>query len=604
MKGDMMNYLLVMPKVVEKIGDGYMFPPGIAYVSASMKKAGLNVINLNLNHEVGEVDKLVEAYIKKHSINVVLTGGLSVQYSSLKKILAAVKSFDSNIVTIIGGGIITSNPEPGMLAIEFADYGIIGEGEFSVVELCHALEKRELINNISGLIYLKNGRYYKTEERVDNDDLDELEIPDYEGFQFSKLMELEVGTSGAYSKKTGIIIASRSCPFQCTFCFHPSGKKYRQRSLDNVFKEIDFLVLRYDIKFLSIADELFSYDINRVKEFCERIKIYKIEWSAQFRVSDVNEEMVRLLKDANCVVISYGIESADNSILKSMRKNTSVEQIEKALELTYDAGIGIQGNFIFGDINETMETANNTLKWWNEHRKYGLSLLMIRTFPGTYIYKYAVQQAIIKDEVQFIKDGCLLTNVSKLSETEYRNLYNKLAVLMGTEKEAINIRDTVFDYENNKVAFIGECVNCKKVNHWEITDVFDIRQRMRCRYCGQYHSLPQFKKVRERTLNNIEVALKKYSKIAFWGMGKYFMERLYTEEFIVKNENIYLIDASPTRQGNTNLDKAIHSPKILQNDDIRAVIVAVPYLFDSIEEQILNEYKYPYKIINMVELIK
>jgi len=269
-----------------------------------------------------------------------------------------------------------------MKAIEFVDYGIIGEGEVTVVELCRTLAAKLSVELVKGIIYQKDGQYFMTEAREENTDLDQLEMPDYEGFEFSKLMDIEINSSGAYNKRSGSIIASRSCPFQCTFCFHPSGKKYRQRSLENVFKEIDFLCSRYDLRFLSIADELFSYDINRLREFCRRIIPYKINWSAQFRVSDVTEEMITLLKEANCTVISYGIESADNNILASMRKHITIEQIEKALELTYKAGIAIQGGFVFGDINEDMITANNTLQWWENHRDYGLGIRYDKSFSG------------------------------------------------------------------------------------------------------------------------------------------------------------------------------------------------------------------------------
>ena len=70
-----LNYLLVMPRFVDKVGEWYQFPLGIPYVSSCMKAAGLNVYTVNMNHEEGDVADTVQEYIKKYEIGMVLTGG-------------------------------------------------------------------------------------------------------------------------------------------------------------------------------------------------------------------------------------------------------------------------------------------------------------------------------------------------------------------------------------------------------------------------------------------------------------------------------------------------------------------------------------------------
>jgi len=117
-----------MPRFVDKIGEWYQFPLGIPYVSSCMKQNGLNVYTLNMNHEERDVQSALEDYIQKHDIGMVLTGELSFQYNAIKEILKAAKDYDSAIVTVAGGGIITSAPEAGMEVLEFADYGIIWRG--------------------------------------------------------------------------------------------------------------------------------------------------------------------------------------------------------------------------------------------------------------------------------------------------------------------------------------------------------------------------------------------------------------------------------------------------------------------------------------------
>lgn len=102
-----LNFLLIMPRIVNKVGDGYSFPLGLPYISASLKKAGFNVFTYNLNHHEGEIENIVEEQIKDNCIDVVLTGGLSFQYYPIKQLIDAVKKVDNNVPVFVGGGIIT-----------------------------------------------------------------------------------------------------------------------------------------------------------------------------------------------------------------------------------------------------------------------------------------------------------------------------------------------------------------------------------------------------------------------------------------------------------------------------------------------------------------
>src|SRR5512147_442077 len=106
-----MNYLCVMPRLVETIGDGYNLPLGIMYVSAAMKRAGFEVYTLNLNHHEGAVIDLIREQVEAHHIDCVLCGGLSFQFWTVYAVFKAAKEINPNIVTIAGGGMITGDPE-------------------------------------------------------------------------------------------------------------------------------------------------------------------------------------------------------------------------------------------------------------------------------------------------------------------------------------------------------------------------------------------------------------------------------------------------------------------------------------------------------------
>jgi len=596
-----LNYLLVMPRLIQNIGDGYSFPLGVAYISSSMKKAGYNVIMLNLNHRDGGVFDIIKREIEDKKIDVVATGGLSFQYSTVRRVLEAAKRVNSEIITIVGGGIIAGDPESAMEALEYADYGVIGEGEITICELCRALENSEKLSEIDGLIYKCNNGYNITEPRKEIENIDSIQWPDYEGFELEKYFAASPSISGLNKKNTVFMIASRSCPYNCTFCFHTVGKKYRQRSLESFFEELDYLVSRFNIEYICLADELFARDIQRVREFCERIRKYDIRWWAQFRVDNITPELLTILKDGGCDVMSFGLESADNRILKSMRKGTTVEQIERTLKLVYEAGLSLTGAFIFGDIEETYETANNTLNWWRKHPEYRITLNLITIYPGSYLYKYACDNEIIKDKVQFLKDGCPQVNVSKLTDAEFAELiknimeapWNMTKILSAVEVSSI-------DYQTGRIDVDGVCTNCRQKNNWNNVKLFTANF-LACKYCGQKYNIVLPTELRVNIENNITKLLDRYGKMAIWGIN-YHTADLFKHSTVLRSKNIYPVDISETKRKMNLYGKKIYAPEIINTENIEAVFVSIPAYFTQIALQIEANHKNVIDVIGICRL--
>ena len=596
-----LNHLLVMPRIVNQVGDWYQFPLGIAYISSSLKSAGFNIYTLNLNHRTEKTSDILKKYIDKFRIDIVSTGGLTGQYGAIREVLYCAKIINPKIITIAGGGIITSDPENAMKAIEFADYGVIGEGELIICNLQNELENNLNIEKVGGVIYKKNDIYMITDGEVKRVNLDKIPMPDYEGFELGKLLNSIPNVIGMSEDRTVSIITSRSCPFRCTFCFHPSGQKFRQRSLDNVFMEIDYLVSKYGIKFLSISDELFGYKIERVKDFCSRIKSYNVKWLANFRVNDINSELIDVVKHGNIATMAFGIESADNSILKSMNKKITIEQTEKALNLVYNAKIAIQGVLIFGDPAETIESATKTLNWWKEHIHYGLMLSLIITYPGTVLYKYAIKNGIITDPIQYIKDGCPVVRLSKMSNDEYLWLIEQVVKLPRlTTNEPKNTEVKNIDYENANIDIKGECFRCGTVNNWEQCRLF-IFESLTCKYCGSRHIAPIPESVVMNLNNGIADLLGKNIKIAFWGINSYFYS--LSDKLNLSNDNIYYVDTSDARIGLNVFGKIIQSPEVIEKESIVCIVVAVPQYFANIRNAIEDKFSKAKKIFCIADLL-
>ena len=219
----------------------------------------------------------------------------------------------------------------------------------------------------------------KTPARNAIRDIDSISWPNFDIFDINKSIDRQSPLDHHFfqnnidnNPRSIDIITSRSCPFMCTFCFHPVGKKYRERNVDDVISEIKTYIKKYNINMISILDELFSLRRDRLLEFCKKIRPLNLQWMIQLHVRSASFEVLNALKSAGCVYISYGIESANDEVLGSMQKKTTVTEINKALKVTVDNRVGIQGNLIVGDTEETIYSANESMKWWANNRKYSI----------------------------------------------------------------------------------------------------------------------------------------------------------------------------------------------------------------------------------------
>lgn len=420
----------------------YNIPVGLAYISSVLKKDGYEIKWLNLNHYDGTVDDVIKKTLSREKYDFVLTGGLSVFYPIIKSCVDAVRKHAPDTQIITGGGAISSQPELIFKALR-PDYLVIGEGEQTILELFKCLENNGDMDGVNGIGYYgAEGELILTKAREAIRDLDSLPYPDYEGFGIDTYLDRMVSSNNApyYDlfdyPRAYPLISSRSCPYSCTFCFHPIGKIYRQRSIQNIIEEINFAINRYKINIINIYDELFSYNEERVYEFCKQIKQlsktvpWEIKWNCQIRVDKLDEDLLTTMKDSGCYILSLGLESYSPAVLKSMQKKITPQQIDQTLQLTHRLNITVQGNFIFSDAVETTETAYETLNYWKRsiYSGGGVNLGFIQPYPGTHLYRHCVDKGIIKDEFDFIEN--ITTRISKpinmgntMTEQEFKKFW-------------------------------------------------------------------------------------------------------------------------------------------------------------------------------------
>ncbi|MFH1728384.1 MAG: radical SAM protein [Pseudomonadota bacterium] len=488
-----------MPKYTDNFNEdyGYLFPLGIGYISASLKKAKYNVDVLNLNHHSGKIVDIINRKLDQKKYDFVATGNFAVGYVLTATIINTAKAHNTRPKTILGGPIITTMPK---LAFEDlgVDYGIIGEGEESVVELLDSIVKNISLRKVKGVIFKENNKTIITEKREPIANLDSLPFPDFDGLEFKKQLDHTYCNSMPYTTildnpRMYPILASRSCPFQCTFCYHDS--RYRQRSIENIMLEISTAIDKYDVNFLLIYDDCFAFDKSRLKKFCLKIKkIMKlkkkeIKWMCQLMVSVVDENLLKMLKDAGCVTISYGFESYSPIVLRSMKKAITPNQINSAFHATIKNGLNVQANFIFGDVAETNETSEETLNWWIKNANNQIFLTFVRPYPGSELYKHCLNQGIIKDELFFIKKQMNLAEVlnmtNKMTDEDITHLRKRLFILSGNSQR-YRVPSKIEKVSSNTYNLCINCPYCKKKNDYKnclIINTLNFDFQLICKHC-------------------------------------------------------------------------------------------------------------------------
>ncbi len=475
----------------------YEFPLGLAYVSACLKQAGYIVDVLNLNHYDGNQFDLIKEKMVENSYGYVLTGGLSAHFQQIKAIIDDVRNSGSTAKIIIGGGIVTANPK---LMYDFLgpDYAVLGEGEITAVELIKEINNDgKNLKHVKGIGYSNSsGKLIVTLPREPIMDLDSLPWPDLEGFEFEKYLESQTPNDTLYlyindKPRFYPIISSRGCPYNCTFCYHPLGQKYRSRSVDNFMEEVKYVTEKYNVNNLAIFDELLSSNRKRLFEICERLKNLprKLHWMCQLRVDNIDEQMLSIMKEAGCFLISYGFESVSDIVLKSMKKHITKVQIEKALILTRKAGIGIQGYFIFGDTAETKETAYETLHFWKKYRDYHITMGYVRPYPGSELWDREIVEGRLNtaaDQLRLL-DQCVNNppNLSRMDEKEWFGLQKDVqkAIILNKHFGELISNEKIAE---NKYSITICCPHCQQVItyknfHQRILGIF----KLACRNCNQ-----------------------------------------------------------------------------------------------------------------------
>jgi anaerobic magnesium-protoporphyrin IX monomethyl ester cyclase len=321
-----------------------------------------------------------------------------------------------------GSLLVTGGPLPTLYPEQYAeafDAVFRGESDLSFPGFCKDLfdhhPSRKQLNDLE--LHNYAGLYIQRDELAVNNpmvhyrekELDSFPLP-YRG-DFDHLMYQKVWQELDGSKTTSII-TTFGCPFNCDFCSRPVfGNRFRRRNLDSVFEEIrQIRLLGYDS--LWIADDNFTLDADFLREFCRRSAGGDISWSCLSRVTGIDEETTRLMKESGCRRVYLGLETGNQETLILMKKNATVEEGKNAVQLFHKSGIEVAAFFIVGYPGETIPSIEDTFRFALDLPLDSISFNVPYPLPGSQLFDHV-------SKVDTTSDWNVENEVTFLYESEF-----------------------------------------------------------------------------------------------------------------------------------------------------------------------------------------
>ena len=374
---------------VTKSGTIY-YPIWHAYATGILEREG---------HEVKLVDAPADGLLREDCYKIAkdFMPDMVVVYTSTPsiyndiEIAGTIKDLIPESFVVLTGPHVTALPVESLSIDQRIDAIARQEYDVTLVELGSVLPYRERLNEVKGITYRRNNQILSTSDRGFIEDLDSL--------PFVSAVYKKDLTIGHYfyahcRYPVVSIFTSRGCYGRCNYCVYPQqmfGRRQRQRSPENIVAEFEYIKKELpEVKEVLIDDDTFSFNQEHTMKFCGLMirKKIRIPWTVECR-ADLKYETMAMMKKAGCRLIVVGFESADNQILKNIKKGLTVERMNRFVLDAKKAGIMIHACFMAGNQGETRDTLMKSLKFAKEINADTCQFFPLMVYPGTEGYDWA-----------------------------------------------------------------------------------------------------------------------------------------------------------------------------------------------------------------------
>ncbi|MBI4846236.1 MAG: cobalamin B12-binding domain-containing protein [Candidatus Omnitrophica bacterium] len=365
-------------------------------VAAPMGLLKIAAVLLQKKHEVKFFDQYVE-YKSKNQIfefmrnehpDVVGISVIAPTFSWVKELCYFIRKELLQTKIVLGNSFASLYAQE-ILRDEVADVVVFGEGEYSMPEVVESLQENRPLTWIAGIAFRQGEEVVITKQRAPISDLDALPYPAWNLININNYNRVPM--LGLYGP-SAMIQGSRGCAYHCFYCSQDATfRKFRKRSIVSIVDEMEYLYEHYHVPNIIFLDAYFPFSIQSGFEFCDEVirrgLHEKVRWVTETKVDQVNEALLKRMKEAGLYLIMYGFETGSERILAMINKNTCLEQAHEAMKYTKKYAIKTLGLFMIGFPEETEEEVKKTIRFSQELDCDLVKYNLLIPYPGTGLYE-------------------------------------------------------------------------------------------------------------------------------------------------------------------------------------------------------------------------
>ena len=378
-----------------------MVPQGLLSMAAWLSREGHDVYVFDcLGPAVPlDIDKQASE-ILNFEPDIVGFSATTSSFPDAAELAEKIRQAHPGIITVCGGVHASALGEKLLAGYPSFDFLVAGEGELTMSELAAGCDPA----GIDGLVRRENGHALANQPRKHIADLDSLPFPAYEklrGFPRDYHLPLfsYIHTPGA------TMITSRGCMYSCSYCDRSVFRKgYRYNSAEYIYAHMKYLSDKFGARHINIYDDLFTANRRRIVELCTKLaqKPLGMNFNCAVRVGYTDDDLLMMLKEAGCLMVSLGIESADPEMLARHKSGVSLDDVRDTVARIQSAGLRAKGLFMMGLPGETEESIRRTSDFIISLELDDMNMAKFTPFPGAPLWP------TIREEGTFNEDWRLM----------------------------------------------------------------------------------------------------------------------------------------------------------------------------------------------------
>ncbi len=421
------DYGFISGYFAKKSGGTYI-PYNLAILAAVAEKEGHEAKIID-----GELDRLtldqIVSMAKDYDPDVIALTGMSPFYNIADECAKLLRLNNVKAKICIGGQHITIMEEKAFY--DSFDYGFCGDGEEGFKSFLKEYSSDKNFKNVPGLLYRENGEVKKNPKTHTSKDLDIYPLAAY---HLLKMGEYKFGTLKGRLPFSSIM-TTRGCPWKCIFCASDQLNTTRilKRSMECIVDEIEHVVKNYNVRHFMVLDDVLTLVRKRTVEFCNAIieRKLNITFEGSTRANLLDEELVILMKKAGLIRLSFGLETVDEDMRKTMNKKVPLEAYTDANRLLNKYDIEALNSVMLGLPGETEENVWKTLNFLKNSKEVKQANFAIAVpYPGTKFHDMASKgeggmELLTDNLTEYKRYGAAVTNVNNLTSHDLVRLQNE-----------------------------------------------------------------------------------------------------------------------------------------------------------------------------------